>query len=107
MPTINRKPHKMQTQMICVQPHESAKYYNNKLWQLTRKMYIQQHPLCEDCLEHNIITPAEHVHHIIPFMSANTDAERWRLLSSYNNLRSLCIKCHHKVHQKLRNTPAI
>ena len=46
-----------------------------------------------------IIKAAEHVHHVIPFMSGSTDEERWNLLTDVNNLQSLCLNCHHDKHR--------
>lgn len=100
MPTINRQrisekptPYKSQSKV------DSANYYNSIQWSNLRRSYIKEHPLCEECMNQGIVKAAEHVHHIIPFMSGNTDDERWNLLTDVNNLQSLCLECHHDKHR--------
>ena len=97
MPTINkgRKP--------SISKHksgESSKYYNSKWWKRLRHSYITNHPLCEECAKEGRSTPAEEVHHVIPFLTGNTDEERWDLLLDPDNLESLCLDCHQKIHGK-------
>ena len=50
------------------------------------------------CLNKDISRPAQHVHHKKEFLKGSTDEERWKLLLDYDNLQSLCLDCHHKVH---------
>lgn len=61
---------------------------------------MANNPLCEDCLENNIITPAVEIHHIISFMSGATHTAKLKFAYDYNNLISLCAKCHDKKHYK-------
>ena len=72
------------------------KYYDNKYWKQLRNTYYTEHPLCECCLNKDIITPAEDIHHIKKFSSGITDTAKWNLLLNYNNLIALC-KYHHKL----------
>jgi 5-methylcytosine-specific restriction protein A len=99
MPTITRlKDLKKHT------PHnrkQSYKYYSSKQWRMLRDAYIRQNPLCEVCLKDNIITAAEHVHHIQPFLNGLTDEQRWSLLLDKDNLMSVCRKCHSEIHKQL------
>lgn len=99
MPTINRKPNKIK---LVDYTHEdkSAMYYNSKGWHTLRNAYYQSHPLCEMCLQNGISKQAEHVHHIREFLRGRTEEERWSLLLNPNNLMSLCVECHHKIHNK-------
>lgn len=55
-------------------------------WVAVRNAYAREHPLCEDCLEHGIVTALELVDHVIPLPHGP------RLDKS--NLRSLC-RPHH------------
>jgi 5-methylcytosine-specific restriction protein A len=48
-------------------------------------------PLCEECQRHGIVTPAEHVHHIVPI------AEAPHLRLEWSNLMSVCHSCHDKL----------
>ena len=81
----------------------SAEYYASKQWRALRDSYIKHNPLCERCLSNGKVTPAEHVHHIIPFLTGKEAAERWSLLLNEYNLKSLCADCHRKVHAEMRN----
>ena len=97
MPLINRNKQSIK-QTPYKHTNQSAKYYNSKYWMNLRNSYIVNHPLCEECLKEDIITPAEHVHHIKEFLKGVDDGERWSLLLDENNLMSVCVKCHHKLH---------
>ncbi|MGB9780631.1 HNH endonuclease signature motif containing protein [Caldanaerobacter sp.] len=62
----------------------------DETWEKLRKMYLAEHPLCEDCLENGIYTPATEVHHI----KKVKDNPELRL--DINNLRALCKACHNR-----------
>ena len=47
--------------------------------------------MCERCLEHGVVRPAQHVHHIVPIRQ---DA---RLRLVWANLMSVCIACHDEI----------
>jgi len=79
------------------------KYYHNPTWKRLREWYIVNHPLCEDCLFEGRSVPAEEVHHKVPFSTGKTEEERIALLTSYDNVVSLCRKCHMKRHKLLNN----
>ena len=34
------------------------------VWQQTRRRYLQEHPLCHDCIARGEVKLAEHVHHV-------------------------------------------
>lgn len=72
----------------------SVKIYKGKRWQTIRKKYYEEHPLCENCLLEDKITPAEEVHHIVP-LSAGGEPY------AFSNLRSLCRSCHLKEHHRV------
>lgn len=101
MPTINRKQH-YSKQIQYKHNNKSDKYYSSSLWTKLRNYYIVHHPLCEECLKNDKITPALHVHHITPFLRGKTNEERFELLLNENNLMSVCIDCHHKLHKLLK-----
>lgn len=64
-------------------------------WTKCRNAYFSEHPLCEDCLEKGITEPAREVHHIKP-VEFGGDVRNWE------NLISLCSKCHHQRHINLK-----
>ena len=80
-------------------PKQSAKYYNSKVWKKLRNLYIREHPLCEMCLKEGKTTPAEEIHHIVPFLTGLTAQQRWALLTDKNNLMSLCLEHHKEIHK--------
>lgn len=82
--------------------NQSAKYYNSKQWKFLRNKYYREHPLCEKCLEQDIITPADHVHHIREFIQGITEEQRWQLLLDPDNLQSLCKYHHQQIHKKIK-----
>lgn len=102
MPTINRKRKIKAKQTPYKHDNQSKQYYNNSLWFNLRNYYIKNHPLCEMCMEEGVVKEAEDVHHIIPFLTGETDEERWKLLLDEDNLKSLCSKHHVEVHNQLR-----
>lgn len=67
----------------------SARGYDRK-WQKFSKKYLEQHPLCEECLRHGAATPATVVDHITPFRGDK------KLQYDPNNLQALCKSCHDK-----------
>lgn len=96
MPTINKK-----TVLLnkSERPKERQRYYQSTQWKNLRKIYQQSHPLCEECLKHDIITPAHDIHHkLSPFDPNIGEMERWKRLLDYDNLMALCKDCHGKLH---------
>lgn len=75
----------------------------SRRWLELRRWKISQDPLCQDCMEKNLVTPAEEVHHIVPVESATSIQEMERLMFNPNNLASLCRECHKLRHQLMRS----
>jgi 5-methylcytosine-specific restriction protein A len=98
-PTINRLRDQRKRRPIYY--NQSSEYYGTRQWHDLRDHYIQHHPLCERCLEQGRTVPAEHVHHVIPFLTGNTKADRMKLLLDEDNLMSLCRSCHKAIHREL------
>jgi 5-methylcytosine-specific restriction protein A len=59
-------------------------------WQQFRRVYLQQHPICEDCKAAGKATAAEELHHKVKIV----DAPELRLEPS--NVMALCGSCHDK-----------
>lgn len=68
------------------------RFYNSQKWRKLRKLYAQNHPLCERCWSKGIVKPVDIVHHKI---SIEDDYSK-RL--DMDNLESLCIACHNTEH---------
>jgi len=74
--------------------------YNTAKWLRLRLYKLSMNPLCEECLKEEIITAAVEVHHITPFLQGNDIQQIKWLGFDYNNLMSICEKCHQKMHKK-------
>jgi len=74
--------------------------YNTPRWKTLRIYKLQNNPLCEECLINDKVEPAVEVHHITPFMNGNNIEQIKYLGFDYNNLQSLCEKCHSDIHSK-------
>ena len=98
MPLINRKVNKIKI-TPWKKDEDGAKYYNSKYWKNLRNIFIRTHPLCYDCALEGKSTPAEEVHHKIPWNTGKDEDEKWNLLLDPDNLVSLCIKHHHERHK--------
>lgn len=79
---------------------EIAKLYNTSKWQKLRKGYLIDHPLCEKCLENDIIEPATQVHHIKEISTGNDELEMMSIAFDPDNLMALCDSCHQKLHKE-------
>ena len=78
---------------------ERQDIYNTKRWKDLRRLMVQEHPLCEDCLKRGVLTPTDEVHHLkSPFRKGLTPEEKERLAYDPNNLVCLCRSCHIKRH---------
>lgn len=97
------KPKKNKVRSVKVE--DRKKIYNTRKWMKLRKAQLLQHPLCQECLKNNIITPAVDVHHIISFMSVTDPLKRLYIAYNPSNLLSLCKQCHQKIHQNANKSP--
>lgn len=104
MPTIYkpRKPH--QPKADNYYDIERRKVYNSERWHRLRSWKFSCNPLCEMCLKENKTTPAEDIHHITPFMSTDDPVQRYYLAYDFNNLMSLCKKCHQAIHNNRKGS---
>ena len=63
-------------------------------WQKIRDRYIAAHPLCEMCAARGRYVEATLVHHIFSIADGGVHDD--------DNLISLCISCHERIHQRGR-----
>lgn len=68
----------------------SKQLYNSARWKNFRKHYLEQHPLCEDCLVMSKTTTATELHHI-----TRLSVQREAALDE-ENIKPLCHDCHSK-----------
>ena len=79
---------------------QRKKIYQSERWRRMRAIKFANNPLCEECEKKGILTPAEDIHHIISFVGIDNPDKQYRLAFDYNNLMSLCKKCHQEIHNK-------
>ena len=60
----------------------------NARWRKARKAFLQEHPLCAECLKAGKLTPATVVDHIIPHRGNQ------ELFWNAENWQPLCKECH-------------
>lgn len=79
------------------------KLINTARWKRLRLEKLKAQPLCEcdECKEHNKITLAEAVHHIVPVESVTTIEQMEALMFDWNNLMSVSNECHARIHAEM------
>lgn len=73
---------------------------NSKRWRQLRMWKLEHDPLCQLCKAEGYVRSAVDVHHILPVEGVKDLAEMEARCFDTNNLQSLCIPCHIKVHQE-------
>lgn len=68
-------------------PNSNARGYTRK-WGEFRLHYLQENPLCEDCLAHSRTEAASEVHHIVKVKDNRA------VMYDKGNLMALCHACH-------------
>lgn len=74
--------------------YDAHERYDSR-WVKVRKMYLNGHRLCEECLKENKHVKATIVHHKIPV------SENENLKYDLENLEAVCASCHNKIHSKM------
>jgi 5-methylcytosine-specific restriction enzyme A len=77
--------------------------YQDKRWKKLRRLKLINNPTCERCEEKGRTKLADEVHHIIPFDKGNNKDEIDSLAFDYDNLMSLCDKCHDEIHKEIKD----
>jgi 5-methylcytosine-specific restriction enzyme A len=57
-------------------------------------MKLNRDPACQECLKHDRLVAATHVHHIVEL------TDDWDKALDLDNLRSLCASCHSRLHAR-------
>ena len=69
----------------------AARGYDSR-WNVARRRFLREHPLCAECMRQGRLTPATVVDHIIPHRGDE------KLFWSEQNWQPLCKPCHdHKT----------
>lgn len=76
-------------------------FYKSWAWVNCRQTVLARDlGLCQECLKDGIPTPANTVHHIVHYRDDPTRA------LDIDNLVSVCMSCHNKLHPEKRNKNA-
>lgn len=76
------------------------RFYHSRAWEKVRSfVWDRAHGLCERCMEHGIVKPANVVHHTTPLTVENMDDPDVSL--NPERLKALCNECHTEVHKQL------
>lgn len=62
--------------------------YNTSRWRKARKLFLQDHPLCEECKRNGVVKSATVVDHIEPHKGNG------ELFWNQSNWQALCKECH-------------
>ncbi len=103
MPTINKGKKKTNKYQKHNKNVDISKIYNSPNWKKLRLGYLMQHPLCEQCLKEDKITPATEVHHIKPISTGSDELAMKSIAYNAYNLMALCKDCHHKIHKQMKD----
>ena len=82
------------------------KLINCHKWVKLRSEKLRNDPLCEHCLSKNIVNPGTEIHHIVPIDTGANYETMKQLAYNYNNLVTLCHKCHVQAHIDLKSKTA-
>lgn len=77
------------------------KLIHTERWLRLRKAVLTAHPMCQDCMERGMLSPAVEVHHVRPVEDGLSYAEKQQLMYDPSNLRALCHGCHVRVHTEM------
>lgn len=109
MPTINKLPRKPKSTYHNDTDNRELrkKAYNDSRWRKVRQTYIQNHPLCEECLKEGKVyagtleDPLQVHHKKSPFANGIINYE---LLLDDRNLETIC-SYHHGLEHTSSNSP--
>lgn len=73
----------------------------SRRWLALRRKKLTAHPLCEVCECEGLVVAASEVHHKRPVESAASQRDQKLLMYDYDNLMSVCHKCHVALHVEL------
>ena len=74
----------------------ARKIRSSARWKKVRRLKLARDPLCQECLQQRVTTPATQVHHVEPL------ARRPDLAFVLEALRSVCTTCHARLEAEER-----
>ena len=93
------------------QKDDKKRIYQSKEWKLLRNAKREANPTCERCLEmgkaagvkKGWVRPVQVIHHKIPIETARNFEEMKAIAFRWDNLQSLCFKCHSEIHEQMKS----
>ena len=93
------------------QKDDKRRIYQSKEWKLLRNAKRVANPWCERCLEmgkaagvkKGWVRPVQVIHHKIPIETARNFEEMKAIAFRWDNLQSLCFKCHSEIHEQIKS----
>ena len=93
------------------QKDDKKRIYQSKEWKLLRNAKREANPSCERCLElgkaagvkKGWVRPVQVIHHKIPIETARNYEEMKAIAFRWDNLQSLCFKCHSEIHEQMKS----
>ena len=101
------------------QKEDKRRIYNSREWHRLRDEKRRANPTCERCkalgqaegrrignealTRRGWVTPVQVIHHIVPIETARNYDEMRALAFRWDNLQSLCFKCHSEIHQQMNS----
>ena len=93
------------------QKEDKRRIYNSREWRRLRNAKREANPLCERCIamgkaagvKDGWIRSVQVIHHKIPIETARNYEEMKRLAFMWDNLQSLCFKCHSEIHKQMNS----
>ena len=93
------------------QKDDKKRIYQSKEWRRLRNAKREANPLCERCIamgkaagvKKGWVRPVQVIHHKIPIETARNFEEMKQLAFMWDNLQSLCFKCHSEIHEQMKS----
>ena len=96
MPTRNKRRLRYKPKAQQRKEGDNMPFYNSKPWRTSSKVYRQEHPLCEVCLNFDQVVIAEVVDHLIPINELGSKLNN-------ENFMAMCHSCHNTKSAKERH----
>ncbi len=72
--------------------NEQTNFYRLARWRKVRALYLQEHPLCVECMKEGRPVPAKELDHIVPIRLGGDEYDE-------KNLQGLCVRHHSRKSQ--------
>lgn len=81
------------------QARDKSAIYRSREWRELRAAKLRSQPICEVCEQKGRVTSAQAVHHRHPIEDSSTRQEMRKWAFMWENLMSVCHRCHADIHK--------